>query len=128
MKRFNNALLTIGLALGVVSGVAVLAGPADLTYADAASEIKKGQQATGAGSDKKGFTEIVQTVINMLLFIIGLVAVVVIIYSGIKFVLSSGDSNAIKGARDTMLYAVIGLVVAIMAYAVVGWVVKSFSS
>ncbi len=125
MKRFNNALLTIGLALGVVSGVAVLAGPADLTYASAAIEIKKGQQATNAGNGQD-FTTTVQTVINMLLFIIGLVAVIVIIYSGIKFVLSSGDSNAIKSARDTMLYAVIGLVVAIMAYAVVGWVVSRF--
>ena len=125
MKRFNNVLLTIGLALGVVSGVAVLAGPADLTYASAAIEIKKGQQATNAGNGQD-FTTTVQTVINMLLFIIGLVAVIVIIYSGIKFVLSSGDSNAIKSARDTMLYAVIGLVVAIMAYAVVGWVVSRF--
>ena len=125
MKRLNNVLLTIGLAMGVVSGVAALAGPVDLTYADAASEIRKGQQATGASSGKD-FASTVRTVVNMLLFIIGLVAVIVIVYSGIKFVVSSGDSNAVKSARDTMLYAVIGLVVAIMAYAIVGWVVGRF--
>lgn len=70
---------------------------------------------------------ILKTVINVLLYIIGIVAVIMIVIGGIRYTTSNGDSSSIKSAKDTILYAVVGLVVAIMAFAIVNFVVTSFS-
>ena len=81
-------------------------------------------------SDKKGsdkdLTDGIKTVVNILLFILGAIAVIMIIIGGVRYTTSNGDSSAIKGAKDTILYAVIGLVVAILAYAIVNFVLGAF--
>ena len=69
----------------------------------------------------------VQQVINVLLFIIGVVSVIMIIIGGIKYTLSNGDSSAITSAKNTIMYAVIGLVVALLAYAIINFVVRTFA-
>lgn len=63
------------------------------------------------------------TITNVLLFILGAIAVIMIIVGGIRYVVSGGESSAVKGAKNTILYAVIGLVVAILAYAIVNFVI-----
>ena len=67
---------------------------------------------------------IVVTVIRVALWVIGLLAVAFIIYGGIKYTMSGGESAKVKAAKDTIMYAVIGLIVAILAYAIVGFVVN----
>ncbi len=78
-------------------------------------------------TDQKGnLGNVIVQVTNVLLFLIGAISVIMIIIGGIKYVLSNGDSNAVKSAKDTILYAVIGLVVALLAYAIVNFVLDSF--
>ena len=64
-------------------------------------------------------------IINTMIFVIGSIAVLMIVIGGLRYVLSGGDTGATKGAKDTILYAVIGLVVATMAYAIVNFVVSN---
>ncbi|MEO5499573.1 MAG: pilin [Candidatus Saccharimonadales bacterium] len=71
-----------------------------------------------------GLTGLIKKIIDILLFIIGAVAVIMIIIGGIRYVVSGGDQGAVTGAKNTILYAVVGLVVAIMAYAIVNFVVS----
>lgn len=68
----------------------------------------------------------VQTVISTLLVVIGIVAVIMIIIGGIRYTLSNGDASQIKSAKDTVLYSVVGLIVAMLAYAIVNFVVRQF--
>lgn len=68
----------------------------------------------------------VQEVISILLFAVGVVAVIMIIVGGIRYVLSNGDASQIKSAKDTILYSVVGLVVALLAYSIVNFVVGRF--
>jgi ABC-type Fe3+ transport system permease subunit len=82
-----------------------------------ASSVNDGGTSDLAGTFKK--------VINTLLFITGMIAVLFIVIGGLRFVTSNGDSNQASQARNTVLYAVIGLVVAIMAYAIVNFVVSN---
>ena len=65
---------------------------------------------------------LVTTVVNILLWAIGLISVIMIIIGGIRYATSNGDSNAVTGAKNTIMYAVIGLVIAIFAYAIVNFV------
>jgi hypothetical protein len=62
------------------------------------------------------------TITNILLFIIGAIAVVMLIIGGIRYVVSSGDQNAVTSAKNTILYAIIGIIVAFLAYAAVNFV------
>jgi len=74
-----------------------------------------------------GRNGIFQTVTNVLLFLIGAVSVIMLIVGGIRYVLSGGDSTAVTAAKNTILYAVIGIIVALLAYAIVNFVVTSFA-
>jgi multisubunit Na+/H+ antiporter MnhB subunit len=67
-----------------------------------------------------------QTITNVLLFIIGAVSVIMLIIGGVRYTISQGDSSAVTSAKNTILYAVIGLIVAILAYAVVNFVIVQF--
>lgn len=68
----------------------------------------------------------ITTIINTLLFVIGIVAVIMIIIGGFRYVLSGGNTQSTTAAKDTILYAVIGLVVALLAYAIVNFVLGQF--
>ena len=61
-------------------------------------------------------------IINGIIFVIGIVAVVMIILGGITYATSQGDPGKVKKGKDTILYGIIGLVVALLAYAIVTFV------
>ena len=63
--------------------------------------------------------------INVVLGVLGLLAVIVIIYGGFMYTTSAGDATKIKKAKDTIMYGVVGLVIALLAYAIVNFVVSS---
>jgi hypothetical protein len=67
------------------------------------------------------------TLTNILLFIIGAIAVVMLIIGGVRYVVSSGDQNAVTSAKNTILYAIIGIVIAFLAYAAVNFVSAQIS-
>ena len=69
-----------------------------------------------------------QDITDVLLFIIGAVSVVMLIIGGIRYTISQGDSSAVTSAKNTILYAVIGLVVAILAYAVIHYVIGALAA
>ena len=82
----------------------------------------------GAATDaKETAPNIVKNVINAALVVLGMIAVVMIVIGGIRYTTSNGDASSIKGAKDTILYAVVGLVIAIMAFPIVNFVLDRFS-
>jgi uncharacterized membrane protein SirB2 len=89
--------------------------------ADPNSVICKNSDKSGENTKK-----FISTLSNTLLFILGVVAVIVIIFAGIFYATSGGDPNLVKKARDTLLYAAVGLIVAISAYAIVNFVITRF--
>ena len=71
-----------------------------------------------------GGAAIIPRLINLMLFIVGILAVIMLIWGGIKYATSAGDSNKVTAAKNTILYAVIGLAVAVLAFAIVNFVVN----
>ena len=107
---------------------ALIASPA--TYALSLMDVFSGSYR-GEGQPTSlfdGTTAIVPRVINLMLFIVGVLAVFMMIYGGIRYVLSGGDNNKVKDAKNTILYAIVGLIVAILGYAIVSWVVSVVGS
>lgn len=73
-------------------------------------------------------TTTVQGIINTVIFIVGMLAVVMIIIGGINYALSQGDPGKVKKAKDTILYGIIGLVVALLAFAIVQFVLSAIGN
>lgn len=67
----------------------------------------------------------VQQILDVIVGVVGVVAVAVIIIGGIFFVTSQGDASKVTRARNTILYGVVGLIVALLAFAIVNFVLSS---
>jgi glucose uptake protein GlcU len=106
--------------------VSVSAAPvyaaSNLSLGEGVNSAKGNEQPT----DLFGAGGVFQTITNVLLFIIGAVSVIMLIIGGVRYTISQGDSSAVTSAKNTILYAVIGLIVAILAYAVVNFVIVQF--
>lgn len=89
------------------------------------TDIQGGVNAVGGGGSPT-LGDQIKIVISILMFILGAIAVVMIIIGGIRYTTSNGDSASIKSAKDTILYSVIGLIVAILSYAIVNFVLGAF--
>jgi hypothetical protein len=79
--------------------------------------------ATAEGTAASSKVEsIIATVINIFSLVVGVVSVIMIIIGGLKYITSGGDSGNVTGAKNTILYAVIGLVVVALAQVIVKFV------
>lgn len=139
--NIKKAMLTLLAVPVLAAGVAGLVAPhvGAAAAADNGLGLKKGVSSAHGndqvsclfGTEKEGCTEgtgIFQTVVNVILFIIGAVAVIMIVVGGVRYTVSNGDSNAVTGAKNTIMYAIVGLVVAIIAYALVNFVVVNIGA
>lgn len=86
-------------------------------------ESKKSQDPNGSNS-LYGKGGIISKVITILDIIIGSVAVVMIMIAGFKFVTSNGDSNNVTSARNTIIYAIVGIIVALSGQLIVQFVLN----
>lgn len=124
--RISIKLVTLSLlvTLGIASLTATPAYAAPCTTA--ADCIKDGVDKAGGTKKTTSVGDLIQTIVDVLLFVLGAVAVIMIVIGGIRYTISQGDSAAITAAKNTILYAVIGLVVALLAYAIVHFVIGQF--
>lgn len=115
------------IAAFAVFGIGLVATPAYAACSTAKDCVQSGVNSAGGTSSKTSVGTIIKTVVNVLLFILGAIAVIMIVIGGLKYTVSNGDSSAVTSAKNTILYAVIGLIVAMMAYAIVNFVVGQFA-
>jgi hypothetical protein len=96
----------------------------------AESAIEQGVQSAqgnGVPSNLFGDGGIITTITNILLFIAGALAVIMLIFGGIRYTVSGGNSSAVTAAKNTILYAIVGLIVAFLAFAAVNWVLGALT-
>lgn len=86
------------------------------------SVVEPKSDITPGNLPRANFNTSVDEILNIVFVVITIVSIIFIAIGGLKYVLSSGDSNAIQSAKNTILYAVIGLVVGISAFTIVGFV------
>lgn len=122
-----NRLKLILAGLLVVPTVALAVAPAASAEGD--FTLTNGvNSARGEGvSDNTASPEsLVKQFVNIFLFAVGALSVIMLIWGGIRYTTSAGDSNKVQAAKNTVLYAIVGLVVAILAYAIVNMVIDKF--
>lgn len=78
---------------------------------------------TGAGYGNAGLSDIVGQIVQIVLSLLGLIAVVLILIGGFQWMTSGGNEDKIKGAKKLMGAALIGLIIVILAYAIATFVI-----
>jgi lysylphosphatidylglycerol synthetase-like protein (DUF2156 family) len=131
-KKIKLSLLSVVSIFGFAAPLAVSA----TAFADIAPPQVNANLCSGANGDLTGngpqncddanagkaANALVANVINILSVVVGIIAVIMIIYAGFRYVSSGGREDAVKGAKNTILYAIIGLVIVALAQIIVHFV------
>lgn len=126
MNKIKVAILAF--ALVVFGGVAFMpvatVGAIDpLAGACADSPDSEICKSSGAADTPES---LIKTIINTLLYVVGTLAVIMIIVAGIMYTTASGDASKITRAKNTLTYSIVGLLVAFLAFAIINWVLQLF--
>ena len=119
MKKLAKIILPMILAAVIVT--------LGVTSSVSAMTLKEGAEAArcdGCPSNLFGETGIFRQITSTILYI----AVIMLIWGGIRYVVSGGDAKKVTDAKNTVLYAIIGLIVAFLAFAIVNFVVNALPS
>jgi len=127
----TKLLIAAALLIGSFSLLAV--GTTNTAFAASASKTAACNGLTqidttqDCGNGGNGVTNIVKVVVQIISFIAGAVAVIMIIISGFNYITSGGDSNKVAAAKNTLIYAVIGIAVAVLAQVIINVTVQTAS-
>lgn len=122
MKNIAKVILSVVMC-GLVAVVPVF-GASALTLQEGAEAA----QCDGCPSNLFGDSGVFRQVTNTILYVVGIIAVIMLIIGGIRYVVSGGDSKKVTDAKNTVLYAIIGLVVCFLAFAIVNFVISALPS
>jgi hypothetical protein len=130
-KKIALSLQAMVLAFGFGAASLAVAAPA-MAANNCTDEltITNGAQCAKADSAKDNLfapNGVFSIVANTLIFLVGAVAVIYLIIGGLRYVVSSGDSKAVESAKNTILYAIIGIVVAVISFALVSFVINALN-
>jgi hypothetical protein len=131
MKKIVSVILIAAAFFG-----SLLVAPSQATYADAfnaacevpgLTEAQKKEAGCFSGDEKAEGEkpgQIVQYIVGIIVGLTGSVALVFIIIGGIHYMTATGDATKLKKAKETIMYAVIGLVISALAFAITNWVIS----
>lgn len=84
--------------------------------------------SNGTGTGAPDITKIATKIINILSVIVGAIAVIMIIWGGFKYITSGGDTGNVSGAKNTLIFAIVGLIIVALAQFVVHFVLNTATS
>ena len=131
------------LAAGIIVTLAFSLGLATLAFAQTAQDQinnglcagsnlqftdNPGQCVTAGGQAISSINSLVKTAVNLLSAVVGIVAVIMIIVGGLRYVTSGGNDTSVTSAKNTILYAIIGLVVVALAQVLVRFTLSKLTS
>ena len=119
----KDTMKKIGVGLTGASAILTLFAGRALAANNPIQDGVNDARPDGVPSDLLGANGIFTQIVSTFLYIIGIVSVVMLIYGGLRYILSGGDSKKVTDAKNTILYAIIGLVIAFLAYAIVTFVI-----
>lgn len=122
----RNIIYSILGAVTVLGVVIFIAQPA-LGFNGTVTDGVQAARGTDVPSVLLGDGGAVTTVVNALLFVVGFLSVIMLIFGGLRYIVSGGNASAVTAAKNTILYAIVGLVIAIFAYAIVNFVIGSLT-
>ena len=129
LKRFRLQLLVLTAFTVLIFGLASqLAQAVDCNSSPAAAIQCGTDNAAGVPGTKqspaKTINDTITNVINLISMAVGIAAVIMIMVGGFRYITSGGDQEGIKSAKNTIMYALIGLIVVALAQVIVRFVLN----
>ena len=130
MKRYidtlKHSLLAIMIGLSFISVPAVAHAEDTKTAVCSGVGIASGSTTSdGCGDNGVDAMSVIHNVVQFIVIIIGVLTVVMIIVGGTKYITSGGDSNKTASAKNTIMYALIGVVIVLLAQGLVSFVLTT---
>ena len=122
MKKFTKNLLQ--LVTGISAVFTLGAGKA---MALTVQEGAEAARADGMPANLVGVDGIFTQITNTVLYVVGAISVFMLVWGGIRYIISGGDSKKVTDAKNTILYAILGLIIAFFAYAIVNFVLNAIT-
>lgn len=129
-KQLSIAVASVFLALSFGSGMA-MAVSVEEAACQGAGNLELPGTTTGSISgecdkfeETEGVNNVIATVINLFSIIVGVIAVIMIVYGGFRYITSGGDTAKVTSSRNTILYAIIGLIIVALAQFIVKFVLE----
>lgn len=118
IKTTTQFIAGIGAALSITTGRAMASsfGPREGALA---------AKGDAMPSELVGPDGVFTQISNIILYIVGIISVIMLIWGGIRYITSGGDNKKVTDAKNTVLYAIIGLIIAILAFAIVNFVLNA---
>lgn len=122
----------VTLACGHLMSLTVHATEGE-TAAEEGNKITSVQQGAAAAhvdgmpTELVGDNGFIQKLTSWVLLAVGTISVIMLIYGGFRYVISGGDSKKVTDAKNTILYAIIGLIISMLAYAIVRFVITAIT-
>lgn len=131
MRSLRMLAAAVLMSISMLCMSAPLVASAATGSSDAACQGLQAVDPSGACGTKAGaqstLTKVIRTALQLLSLVAGVIAVIMIIVAGLKYITSQGDSTSTASARKTLIYAIVGLVVVVMAQIIVQFVLKRAS-
>lgn len=124
IKKILSAVLVSAMSLSLVGAITVPAFATNEYTKEACASVEDAAQRQALGCDDGGQTapKVATNIIRGIISVLGVVAVIVIVFAGQRYVVAQGDPGKITAARNMLIYAVIGLVIAILSFAIVSFI------
>lgn len=131
-KKLQMFVASLAAFIFASMPVAVMAGAHTFAQGDSVNIPEQVCQSVGKvfgdeGCDPEDSEErvysVVRTILNVFSIVVAVVAVIMIIVGGFRYITSGGDSNGVQAAKNTILYAIVGLVIVLFAQVIVQFVI-----
>lgn len=134
MKSIIKKFVTTIAAIALLVAPSVVLLPS-VAHADIRDNVCRGVNNTGGGAgagstdcteqDGESFSDLAKKIINVFSIVVGTVSVIMIIIGGFRYIISGGDSTGVTAAKNTILYAIVGLVIVLFSQIIVRFVISN---
>lgn len=128
MRKIVSVLLMVGITVAAFVFATQPVVAVNDWNSEACSGADEGQKAALGCETDSTAPSVVEGIINGVISIVGILAVIIIIVGGQRFIVSQGDPSKITAARGMIIYGVVGLIVALLAFAVVNFILSGVFS
>ena len=128
LKKASKIITGAATAATLLAGRAMAAEAQVANPSSAENPAQAGAEtakASGMPSELVGVNGVFTKITNTVLYAVGIISVIMLIYGGLRYVVSGGDSKKVTDAKNTIMYAIIGLIISILVYAIVNFVINA---
>jgi hypothetical protein len=127
-KLFVAVFALMALSFGALSPALVISGQGYAqtfkeSACDGLQQVGGGNACTGNEAETR-VNSLIANIVNLLSFIVGIVAVIMIVIAGFRYITSGGDSSKVSGAKSALIYAIVGLIIVALAQLIVQFVLN----